>query len=173
MTTMTEGLNIMSADPDLFHSIVPAVDKCLAMCGVSARCVGASTVPLREPGRVTGIIGVLGAVSGFITVNMAELVARSAVAGLLQERFAELTPQVVDGVGEMTNIIGGGIKSGLAGTKWAFSHVTVPSVIIGNNYQISHAAGLHYFCAVFEHENQETLMLEDRLIQVAVSLVRL
>ena len=172
-TASLGGLNIVSADPTLFQAILPAVDKGLAMCEATARCVAVSRVPLHEPGLVTGIVGVLGAVSGFVTVNMAELVARSVVGGLLQEQFDRLTPQVVDGVGEMTNIIAGGIKSGLAGTKWAFNQVTVPSVIIGNNYRIAHAAGLEYFGALFEHENQETLILEDRLIQIAVSLIRL
>ena len=47
------------------------------------------------------------------------------MAGLLQEPCDTLTPQVVDGVGEMTNIIAGGIKRGLTGTPWAFGNVTV------------------------------------------------
>ncbi|MBN1908103.1 MAG: chemotaxis protein CheX [Pirellulales bacterium] len=163
----------IAADPDILRAIVSAVESCLTMCDTTARCVGYSTVPVRDPGNVTGLIGVHGDVSGFVTVNMAEQVARAAVAGLLQEHFDRLTPQVVDGVGEMTNIISGGIKSGLAKTPWAFSHVTVPSVIVGSNYQIAYASGLQFLSVVFEHKNEEALMLDDRMIQVAVSLIRL
>ena len=65
------------------------------------------------------------------------------------------------------------MKKGLANSPWAFSHVTVPSVIIGRNYQIAYARGLEYFSAVFEHKNDNVLMLEDRLLQVAISLIRL
>ena len=72
-----------------------------------------------------------------------------------------------------TNIIAGGMKNCLAGTQWAFSHVTVPSVIIGQNYQIAYARGLEYVAATFEHNDENSLMLEDRLLQVAISLIRL
>ena len=119
------------------------------------------------------MIGVHGKASGFVTVNMSDQIAMAAVGGLLDERFDQLTPQVVDGTGEITNIIAGGMKNGLAGTQWAFSHVTVPSVIIGQNYQIAYARGLEYVAATFEHNDENSLMLEDRLLQVAISLIRL
>jgi len=143
------------------------------MCDSAAKCVGVSRIPTQNPGCVTGMIGVHGNVSGFITVNMAEEVAKNAVGGLLQDHFAKLTPQVTDGVGEMTNIIAGGIKNGLAGSPWSFSNVTVPSVIVGQNYHIAYAGGLEFLSATFEQNNEESLMLDDRLIQVAVALIRL
>ena len=111
--------------------------------------------------------------SGFITVNLAERVAMSAVGAMLQDSFEKLTPEVVDGVGEMTNIISGGIKKRLTGTSWSFSHVTVPSVIIGHNYHIAYAGGLQFLSVTFEHVNENALMLDDRLMKVAVSLIRL
>lgn len=167
------GSDALGADPVLLKSMIDAVESCLTMCDTSARCVGISTIPSREPGEVTGIIGVHGEVSGFVTVNMAQAVAKAAVGGLLQDRFESLTSQVIDGVGEMTNIISGGIKKGLCGTQWAFNAVTVPSVIVGNNYQIAYAGGLKYLSATFEHASKDTLLLNERLIQVAVSLIRL
>jgi len=174
MSTVTaESLSVLAADDVFLKAIIDAVDGCLTMCDTEVRCVGVSTVPTRDPGNITGLIGVHGNVSGFITVNLAEVVATSAVGGLLQVQFEELTPQVIDGTGEITNIIAGGIKKGLAGTPWAFSHVTVPSVIGGQNYQIAYVRGLQYVCVTFEQDNDEALMLDDRLIKVAVSLIRL
>lgn len=171
-TTPAVG-DALRADPVLLEAIVSAVESCLMMCDTQARCVGVSTIPTREPGSITGIIGVHGDVSGFVTVNMAEQVALAAVGGLLQESFDRLTPQVIDGAGEITNIVAGGIKKGLLGSRWAFSHVTVPSVIVGRNYEIAYAKGLHYLSVNFEHENTDSLLLGDRLLQVAVSLIRL
>ena len=98
---------------------------------------------------------------------------RSFRCGLLQEEVDKLTHQVIDGVGEITNIVAGGIKKGLNGTPWGFTHVTVPSVIVGQHYRIAYAKGLDYLSATFEQENQETTVLDDRLVQVAISLVRL
>jgi chemotaxis protein CheX len=164
---------LLMADPVLLKSTVDAVEQALQMCDANARCVAVARVPARDPGNVTGLIGVHGTVSGFITVNLAERVAKSIVGGLLQDRFDALTGQVVDGVGELTNIIAGGIKKGVLGSPWAFNNVTVPSVIVGRNYQIAFCRGLEYLSVTFEQENDDAVLLEDRLLQVAVSLIRL
>jgi chemotaxis protein CheX len=172
-TTTNTASGTFAADPLLLKAIVSAVESCLTMCDVHARCVGVSTIPTQDPGRITGMIGVHGNVSGFITVNMAERVATAAVGGLLQDHFDVITSQVIDGAGEITNLIAGGIKKALSGTQWAFGQVTVPSVIIGQNYQIAYARGLEYLNATFEYQLEEVLMLQDRLMQVAISLIRL
>lgn len=172
-TVMDVPSRSLVADPTLLDAVVSSVDGCLTMCDAHARCVGMSTVPMRDAATVTGMIGVHGSVSGFITVSMSETVAMSTVSGLLQEQQSRLTSQVVDGVGEIANIIAGGIKKGLAKSSWAFTHVTVPSVIIGQNYHIAYARGLEYFSAAFEYEKDEILTLDDRLMQVAMSLIRL
>lgn len=172
-TVASDPFARLGVDATILNAIVSSVDSCLTMCDTSANCVGTSTVPASDSGSVTGLIGVHGNVSGFITVNMAEKVAMSAVGGLLQDRFDALNCQVIDGVGEMTNIIAGGIKNGLARSPWAFSNVTVPSVIVGRNYQIAYAKGLQFVSATFEHKNSEAFLLDDRLIRVAISLIRL
>jgi len=161
------------ADPTLLGAVVTAVGSCLSMCQTEARCVGVSAIPLRDPGNITGMIGVHGNSSGFVTVNLSDQVAMRSVGGLLEDTFESVNHQVIDGVGEITNIIAGGIKSNLSGTPWAFNHVTVPSVIIGQNYKIAYSSGLAYVAATFEHQKSELLMLEERLIQVAISLIRL
>jgi CheY-specific phosphatase CheX len=175
MATMTSPAAVhgLSADPVQLNAIIESVNSCLTMCDLAVKCVGVSTVPVRDPGSITGMIGVHGNVSGFITVNMAEPVAKALVSGLLQDSFETLSHQVIDGIGEVTNIVSGGIKKGLVGSPWAFSHVTVPSVIVGESYQIAYAKGLKYLCVSFEQENAEALMLRDRMIQVAISLIRL
>ena len=174
MTTVaTDPLASLGVEATLLSAITKAVDSCLCMCETTAKCVGASTVPMADPGTVTGMIGIHGNVSGFITVNMAEKVALSAVGGLIQDRFDQLDAQVIDGVGEITNIISGGIKNGLAGSSWGFGNVTVPSVIVGRNYQIAYAKGLDFLSVTFEHDNKEAFLLDDRMIKVAISMLRL
>lgn len=171
-TAVAPGISSV-ANSALSKAMVQSVDNALNMCGIQARCVGLSLVPSRESGLLTGIIGVHGKVSGFVTVNMAERVAIRSVEGLLGESFSELTNQVVDGAGEITNIIVGGVKSALVGSEWSFGQITVPSVIIGKGYQIAFAKGLEFLCATFEVEDENALMLEDRLLHVSISLLRL
>ena len=173
-TAAIDSHSIVSfAEPTLTNAVLGAVENALVMCGTSARFVGLSAVPSREGGLLTGLIGIQGKVSGFITVNMSQRMAIKTVEGLLQDSYGELTSQVVDGAGEITNIIVGGIKSALAGTPWSFSHITVPSVIIGERYQIAYARGLDVLCATFEHDDPEAVMLEDRLMRISLSMLRL
>lgn len=89
----------------------------------------------------------------------------------MQESFGELTSQVVDGAGEITNIIVGGIKSALANSQWGFSQTTVPSVIVGQGYSIAYARGLEFVNVTFEHNDEEAVLLEDRLVHVSISLL--
>ena len=163
----------MPVNNTLLTAALSGVQGAFTMCGLTARCVGASSVPVREGGKVTGMIGVHGKVSGFITLNMTERIAVRAVGGLLQEDFTELNSQVVDATGEITNMVVGGIKSALANTKWAFLQITVPSVIIGQGYSIAYARGLEFLNVIFENDDKEALLLEDRLIQVSISLLAL
>ncbi|MCR4415533.1 MAG: chemotaxis protein CheX [Thermoguttaceae bacterium] len=161
------------ADPVLLKAIVHGVDSALVMCNTAVRCVGVSAIPSRDPGSVTGLIGVHGEVSGFITVNMSEKMAVSLVSGLLQDQFTALSHEILDGVGEITNILAGGVKNALTNTPWGFRHVTVPSVIVGQNYQIAYAKGLQYLAATFEQQGPSPLLFADRILQVAISLIKL
>ena len=80
---------------------------------------------------------------------------------------------MVDATGEITNMVVGGIKSALANSKWAFLQITVPSVIVGRGYSIAYARGLEFLNVIFENDDREALLLEDRLIQVSISLLTL
>ena len=160
-------------DPKLVKAVVNSVNGGLVMCGAKARCVGIASVPYRDTGLVTGMIGVHGKASGFVTVNISQRMAIKLAEGLLQEKFDSLTSQVVDACGEITNIIVGGIKGELAGSDWSISNITVPSIIVGQGYQITYARGLQFLCAMFESDDEEAVMLEDRLLQVSISLLRL
>lgn len=175
MATATADSSLVgfSVDPNLFKAVTGSVANALAMCNCRAKCVGISSVPAHDTGLITGLIGVHGNVSGFITVNMSERFALKSVSGLLQDEFATLNAQVVDGVGEISNIVAGGIKSAVGGTNWGFQHITVPSVIVGSGYRMSYARGLEFICGVFEHVDSDALLFEDRMMQVSMSLLRL
>lgn len=171
--TLPDSVVPLPSDPVLAHAIAQAVKESLTMCQAETRLVGLSAVPVYEPGSVTAVVGLHGKVSGFLTFNTCEQVALNLAVGFLQEPMEKLNGQVIDCVGEIANLIAGGVKKRLSTTEWAFNSVTVPSVIIGHNYQIAYAKGIQYLAVTFEHHNTDALLLEHRLLQVAVSLVRL
>jgi chemotaxis protein CheX len=174
MSTATlEPLVETIADPILSKAIITSVGNAFQMCGLKSRVVGLSRVPLKDGGLITGMIGVHGKVSGFMTVNFSESMAIKAVEGLIQDKFGKLTPQVIDGTGEITNIIAGGMKAIVAGTNWGFGQITVPSVIVGKGYQIAFARGLEFVSCAFELEDDFCPLLDERIVQVSLSLLRL
>ena len=128
-------------DPLLLNAMSDAIHHCLAIGDVSVRCAAMSCIPTRDPGEIAGLIGVHGEVTGYVTVDMATPVAIELIGSLLIEKFEALDHQVIDGVGELTNMIAVGIEKGLTGTDSAFSDVTVPSVVVGQSYDIA-LAGL-------------------------------
>ncbi len=174
MATVAESpaLSGLEINQELFHAVAKSTQNALDMCDIRIRCVGVSSMPALETGMVTGMIGVYGKASGFLSVNMAEPFVINAVSGLLGERFEKLTSQVVDGAGEITNIIVGGVKSALSNTEWGFSQITVPSVIIGQNFTIAYARSLEFLNVTFEHEDPEIVRLEDRMLHISMSLLR-
>jgi len=168
-----DSLACLEVNQQLFDAITNSVQKALGMCDTKVRCVGVSSMPTQETGIITGMIGVHGKVSGFLSVNMAERFVIRAVEGLLQENFGKLTSQVVDGAGEITNIIVGGIKAALASSPWGFSHITVPSVIVGQNFTIAYSRGLEFLTVTFEHDDPDAVRIEERMMHVSMSLLTL
>lgn len=167
------SLEQIHVNPVLLNGIIDAMAKGATMCSAKLQCVGVSAVPTAETGLITGMIGVHGKVSGFVTINMPERFVIKAVEGILQEEFGKITPEVIDGAGEISNIIVGGIKSALSQTSWSFSQITVPSVIVGQNFSIAYAKGLEFITVTFEHDNPEAVLLEERTINVSVSMLSL
>lgn len=156
------------------NSVIASVESGLSMCELNVRVVGLSCIPITLPeGRVTGMIGMNGKCTGFMTLILPERVATLAVSGLLQDEFPKLNSQVIDGVGELTNIICGGLKTRLYNTPWMIGTITIPSVILGSNYHISYSKGIEFGAVSFEIDDPETLTIQDRVFTVTTSLMQI
>src|SRR5438093_5479660 len=55
--------------------------------------------------EVTGLIGLIGKTTGTVAVSLPRDIALAVAEKLLGERLAEIDAQVVDAIGEMTNMI--------------------------------------------------------------------
>jgi chemotaxis protein CheX len=143
------------------------------MCDLKMRVVGVTKIPIHLPDApVTGMIGLSGKCTGFISLTMPNRVATLAVSGLSMEEYTTVNAQVVDGVGEITNIIAGGLKTKLYNTPWMINNITVPSVILGTNYNISFTKGIEYCGITFEIDDPDTMSIQDRVFMVSTSLIQ-
>ena len=165
-----QGLSLNSL---VVNALITSVEACLQMCDMKVRVVGITKIPVQLPDApVTGLIGLSGKCTGFISVTMPERVATLAVSGLLLEEHKVIDAQVVDGIGEITNVIAGGLKTKLYNTPWTVNNITVPSVILGSHYNISYARGIEYCSVTFEVDDPDTLTIQGRVFMVNTSLMQ-
>jgi CheY-specific phosphatase CheX len=165
-----KGLSLNSL---LINALIASVESCLQMCDLKVRVAGVTKIPIQLPNTpVTGLIGLNGKCTGFISASMPERVATLAVSGLLMEEHKTINAQVVDGVAEMTNVIAGGLKTKLSNTPWMIGNITIPSVILGSHYDISYSKGIEYCGVTFEVDDPDTLSIHERVFLVDASLIQ-
>ena len=89
-------------------------------------------------GEVTGIIGMTSdEISGSMIVSFSEKCILQIVANMLMEEpKTKIDDEVVDAVGELTNMICGGAKVHLARLDHKFD-LAIPSMVVGKGVEIS------------------------------------
>jgi chemotaxis protein CheX len=88
-------------------------------------------------GDISGIIGLTGECTGTISVTFSARCALAVVGNMLAERLTDLDDTVIDAVGELTNMISGKARQGLAASGRILRAGT-PSVITGRGHRIRH-----------------------------------
>jgi chemotaxis protein CheX len=165
-----KGLSLNSL---IINSMIASVENCLQMCELKVWVVGVTKIPVQLPKTpITGLIGLSGKCTGFISISMPERVATLAVSRLSMEEYKTINAQVVDGIGEITNIVAGGLKTKLFNTPWTVNNITIPSVILGDNYNISYSKGIEYCGVTFEVDAPDTITIHDRVFMVNTSLMQ-
>ena len=90
-------------------------------------------------GDVSAIVGVTGDKVGSIAVSFTKACATSIVKGMLGDDIQDILQDVQDAVGEMTNMISGQARAGLAEMGITLQGST-PTVVLGENHLIRHTA---------------------------------
>ncbi|HEB51913.1 MAG TPA: response regulator [bacterium] len=124
-----------SLDQDMGRCIVKAttdVFRTMMNMRVTAGEVAIEKAQMRNA-EVIGSIGVAGFLSGSISVFLPKAVAKMAVASLLMMEPDELEDgDIIDAIGEVTNMVGGSIKTELF-QKAPLFDISVPSVYMGDD----------------------------------------
>ncbi len=88
-------------------------------------------------GDISGIIGLTGEkATGNMVVSFEEKCILRIVSNMLMEEFTEITDDVVDAVGEITNMISGGAKKELEELGYTFE-MAIPVIMKGKNMEIT------------------------------------
>ncbi len=88
-------------------------------------------------GDVSAIIGVTGDRTGSIAVSFTRPCAIALVKGMLGDDIEDILKDTQDAVGEVTNMVSGQARAGLA-TMGITLNGSTPTVIMGDNHLIRH-----------------------------------
>lgn len=90
-------------------------------------------------GDVTGLVGFTGEQNGSVSLSFSKACAVAIVKNMLGDEVEDIISDVKDAVGEMTNMISGQARAGLAEKGFVFQGST-PTVVMGDNHTIAHLA---------------------------------
>lgn len=128
-------------DALLVNAVTHSTQQVLTtMCGLSVGLVDVSGAVDFEPkGDVSAIIGITGKKGeGMFSISFPKDVATLIISKLLSIELDQLSlPDMLDGVGEMVNMISGNTKTALATSTNEHYQLSLPTVISGANHHIS------------------------------------
>jgi chemotaxis protein CheX len=85
------------------------------------------------PPGLSAIVGFGGHISGYIAIHLPPRSACNLACSLLGMSFDEMDAIVADAMGEMVNMLAGGLKKFASGDADLF-RISVPSIVFGNDY---------------------------------------
>ncbi len=132
---------------DMFESVVAKTFSTMLGCTIEKRSGGPSH-DQRKYHDISGVIGITGDTTGTIVLSLESNVAISAAEALLGERPDGMDSEVVDAIGELTNIIGGSAKSKFASKL----DLALPTVIVGRDYFVTFDRGVTPIRIIFKCE---------------------
>jgi chemotaxis protein CheX len=141
----------MSIDIDYINPVVAGLeDAFTTMLNCPIERVGLGLMENNQALHpVSGIIGISGKGVGTIVLSMSEAVAIKAANTMLMDELTEVNDDVMDAVGEITNMVCGGAKARLE--KYQLS-MSLPNVLCGTNCRLhfpqnAHPISIPYKCA--------------------------
>jgi chemotaxis protein CheX len=96
---------------------------------------------------VSGIIGLSGRAVGMVVLSLSEAVALKAASTMLMAEQGQVNDDVLDAVGELTNMIAGRAKAELEEYQLA---VSLPSVVTGHGHEIHFPSNVRPISIAFE-----------------------
>ena len=147
---------------DLYQSIVEAVcDVFSTMLMIDATAGAAVSESNTVQGGVSGMLGFSGDVSGMVSLHCPEPVALGITTSFLGMDVQEINEDVKDAVGELVNMVTGGLKEALSKEGRNIS-LAIPTTIAGRSFRIAASSADNMVCVPF------TLSEGDFLVEVKI-----
>ncbi|MFH0811134.1 MAG: chemotaxis protein CheX [Pseudomonadota bacterium] len=110
--------------------------------------------PGSPSGDVTGVVGFMGGKhAGSVAVTFSAPCIKAALSNMLGEEVTELGPELLDAVGELTNMISGAVRVEISNSMGLELEAGIPTVICGQGHIVSHAANTSVLVIPFTTEH--------------------
>lgn len=129
----------MTSDADLAKPFVQATKHVLSTMAMLDPTPGKPFVKKSNlaSGDVSAIVGLTGDKTGSISISFSKKCAVAIVKNMLGDDIQDIMQDAKDAVGEITNMISGQARAGLAQMGLAMQAST-PTIIFGDNHTVSH-----------------------------------
>lgn len=124
-------MNSITVDP-FIESIREVFDS---MIGSSVELAEKhATVTTPHPPDIIGVIGLSGSAKGMVALRLPDNSALAIIGQMVGAKFDEVDPAIVDGVGELVNMVAGSAKARFPGHNISIS---LPTVVRGDICRLS------------------------------------
>jgi chemotaxis protein CheX len=118
--------------------------------------------PLSEPvdhfhDSISGMVGFAGSYSGALSIHCPLSLARKITSNMLGMECDEIDDDVNDALGEIANMLGGGVKHMLS-TSGLDVKLSTPTVISGENYKVKSLTDSNSVVIPFFREDERLLV---------------
>jgi chemotaxis protein CheX len=96
--------------------------------------------------EVSGVVGLSGKAVGTVVLSLSQEVAIQAASHMLMSENTEVNADVIDAVGELTNMVAGSAKAQLAQYQLM---VSLPNVITGQGHEVRFPSDVKPICVPF------------------------
>ena len=114
--------------------------------------------------EISGVIGLSGKLAGTVVVSLQKDMALYIAEALLGTRPADIDDDVIDAVGEMTNMIAGKAKGELEAYDMSLS---LPTVISGSGHKVQFGSQVKPICIPYSSQHGD-LTVEVGLVEALV-----
>lgn len=106
---------------------------------------------------VSALLGLSGGLKGMLCIHCPEQGARAITANLLGMEVEELNEDVNDAMGELANMVAGGLKTKLSPTGKSLE-LSIPTAIAGTSYSVNSLAAADSVTVPFSVEDWRFLV---------------
>lgn len=160
----------LNIDETLVDAIVMATENGFEMTGLRPVAVGGSRI-FSARHEISVMVGLVGGNSGGMTLNLSKAAMLFVAQTLIGEPQTEVAEDNIDALMELGNMVAGCLKERLLSSDYRIDHISLPSMIAGQRYDVMYARGILTASVEFEIVEMPVTAFADRYFSATISLM--